>query len=490
MDAEARARWSRGPLRVEIRCTLEFSSPLHVGTGERLSIESDAPVLRDAQGRPWLPGSSIRGVLRDWCEREAPLLGVGDEEVARMFGAAAADAKRLNVHERQGRLRVYDLELSGDAAAQVRDRVRVDARSGAAAERGKYDHEVAGVQSGVLSMVYEGWHGDHELVLLQSAVQALRQGLLSFGAKGSGGLGFCEATAAEWTAEDRTSSVDLSKYLRSRITGLAGHQMSAVPEPQYVITRDPAPRAWSWMRIDFDIQFEGPMLVAALHSGKSDDTRAARVDATYQIGLSGRPLLAGSSLRGAMRSQARRIGHLTGDRGWESFRTLFGPEPDESEEVNDDDEPASKFRGLLSVKEGTLEGTAHTVLLNHVAIDRLTGFAADRKLFSSLALASPTFRCGLLLRWCAGDPTHRRAVRLLMFTLRDLANGTISIGSRSTRGYGAVRSLKRVDVSGSLVQHGAGLKDGPASRSAPFAFEAAGLGDLDADFVAQLMEVP
>ncbi len=56
--------------RTWIRATLEMQTALSVGS--RLSLDptgTDMPVMKDAQGRPFIPGSSLKGVIRFQAER-------------------------------------------------------------------------------------------------------------------------------------------------------------------------------------------------------------------------------------------------------------------------------------------------------------------------------------------------------------------------------------------------------------------------------------
>jgi len=58
--------------RIRINGTLTTLSPLHIGTGEARSIQIDgedrqvSTIIRDHRGKPLLPGSSLRGVMRHW----------------------------------------------------------------------------------------------------------------------------------------------------------------------------------------------------------------------------------------------------------------------------------------------------------------------------------------------------------------------------------------------------------------------------------------
>ena len=473
MNDTLKRAWSRGPFRVELECELRFDGPLHVGTGEALSLATDAPLLRDPGGRVWLPGSSIRGVLADWCHREAPLLGVDRACVRRLFGVAPKQGDASSKNDRQGRLTVLDVMLE-DGAEEIRDHVRIDRRWGAAALGGKFDHEIAYPAAApaaqrrppTLKLIYEGdSRDDPELVLLRSAADALQEGVLAFGGKTGWGLGAARIGAEKngcggvtWSVVNRADPAALSTYLRARLPG-AGAGCDDRPEASNAgtdghtgtealtidLTGRPSrtrgsdePRPWSWLRLRLRLAFDGPMLVAALDASDPRDEpfteERRRADATYQVDPGGKPVLAGSALRGPLRGDAERIQNTCDLDGL--AETLFGTDASQ---------------GLIRVEEGVLDGPLKHVLLNHVSIDRVTGFAASARLFDAAALASPCFHSELLVRWHADVEKHRQAVALLFFVLRDAEQQGMWIGSRTTRGYGHAKQVTIEGAKWSLV---------------------------------------
>jgi len=57
--------------RYRITGTLTTASPLHIGTGEERLLNADSnihvsTIITDCQGKPLIPGSTLRGVLRNW----------------------------------------------------------------------------------------------------------------------------------------------------------------------------------------------------------------------------------------------------------------------------------------------------------------------------------------------------------------------------------------------------------------------------------------
>lgn len=62
-------------LRTWFSGVIETRTALHVGTGTVLSTATNAPILRGADGRPLIPGSSVKGALRAASERLLRALG-------------------------------------------------------------------------------------------------------------------------------------------------------------------------------------------------------------------------------------------------------------------------------------------------------------------------------------------------------------------------------------------------------------------------------
>jgi CRISPR/Cas system CMR subunit Cmr4 (Cas7 group RAMP superfamily) len=56
--------------RIQISYTLEFSAPFHCGTGVRNGL-IDRSVMRDGEKYLYVPGSTIKGVVRELCEQLA-----------------------------------------------------------------------------------------------------------------------------------------------------------------------------------------------------------------------------------------------------------------------------------------------------------------------------------------------------------------------------------------------------------------------------------
>lgn len=195
---------------------------LHIGSGRNPQlVGSDLPVLRDASGRPLVPGSSLRGVLRSGIEAvleslhldaQRPTLEVGElgegasenEEAAhrlaedwnamplveRIFGRIKQDKDDRDSFA--SRLQISDLTCTTEASAELRDGVAIERETRTVSGSKKFDHEVVPAGTAFEGRVRFRNPAEHELGLLAQALWMLDEGMLLLGGKGSRGLGWVE----------------------------------------------------------------------------------------------------------------------------------------------------------------------------------------------------------------------------------------------------------------------------------------------------------
>lgn len=188
---------------------------LHIGAGKSADLAgSDLPVMRDGGGRPLIPGSSLRGVLRAGIESfssslrldavrslaEDPPPGLPPDFVAgwtklnlvdRLFGAVP-DRQRGLDFSYGSRLQISDGLCPEDVAVELRDGVGIDRERRTAQTGVKYDLEVVPAGTRFLGRIRLKNPADYELGLLAQALWMLDQGLLLLGGKSARGLGWIQ----------------------------------------------------------------------------------------------------------------------------------------------------------------------------------------------------------------------------------------------------------------------------------------------------------
>jgi CRISPR/Cas system CSM-associated protein Csm3 (group 7 of RAMP superfamily) len=480
--------------RLRIDCTLVAHTPVHVG-GIGGSADSDLALAVNGNGDYYIPGTSIAGALRGWLAAR-----VGETEVGQMWGfqrppagreEGPAEGRALK-DGHASRILIEDarVEAPGDGQVimvEVRDGVGVDRFTGAAANQIKFDRAIlpSGTQIG-LEMVVELAAGEERTrALVYQMLRALQAGRIRLGAGKSRGLGSVKTSRISVWEQGMLRNNGLLDTLRGKgqpVDLATIHESTSVDlaHPQVMVSI-----AWRPC---------GPVMVKSGHDGVAVDMLPLVTGLDDHLTF----VLAGSSIKGALRSQAERI-----------VRTLVGPrnirivsrKQDFINQIElrgarskgskadsligwvfgiaarpgkEDDIAADPLPGLSAlsaddcfararfspaawseVEQAEDEQDLQAKLLKadlshlrqsfHVAIDRWLGGAADGMLYSVLEPHGVQWEPICLMLDSArlpDDKSRKRAVMLLLLVLRDLADGRIPMG------FGANRGMGRIEVTG------------------------------------------
>ena len=203
--------------KVVIRGIIEPLTPLHIGWQRSFDpVESDAPVIKDPRGNPYIPGSSFKGILRGFIEGFLGGAGIKscfptDNEfcvakdkwndqayilenacpVCRVFGSSFMG----------GKLKIKDMPVKEEewheAFLRIRDGVVIDRDSRTARDGGKYDFET--VSPGVsfkLEMVGDNL-SEVEKGMIFTAFDLISRGFGALGGNVSRGTGRIKIAVTE-----------------------------------------------------------------------------------------------------------------------------------------------------------------------------------------------------------------------------------------------------------------------------------------------------
>ncbi len=237
--------------KVKITGRLVFDTAFHIGSGREGELATDMGVLLEPDGRPILPGSTLKGNFRSFAERLSGYLGltaclldcslsgvkcVGDESyrnskgVYDKFKEIKEERKKLDWLENNtcdvcklfgsplqaSRIFFSDGELlDWGRGLQVRDGVCIDRDTETARHGAKYDFEV--VPKGAefkISIEIENPE-DHELALVGAALAEWENGF-RLGGFTSRGLGKVSLTSKKVEETDYSNSEQLKNYLLYR----------------------------------------------------------------------------------------------------------------------------------------------------------------------------------------------------------------------------------------------------------------------------------
>jgi CRISPR-associated RAMP protein (TIGR02581 family) len=241
--------------KVTIKGTLVFQTAFHIGSGREGELATDMGVLRELDGRPILPGSTLKGSFRSLVERLSVYLGQDacllDSQLSNV-NCVSDERYRKKVYNDFKKLDQEDLKLQwlekhtcplcalfgsplqasriffSDAAllqwsrsVQIRDGVCIDRDSETARDRAKYDFEVV-PEGAVFSVVIEVENpAEEELALIAAGLKEWENGF-RLGGFTSRGLGKVRLHDTEVKQVDYTDIDQLKAYLVSGAMSDAG----------------------------------------------------------------------------------------------------------------------------------------------------------------------------------------------------------------------------------------------------------------------------
>ncbi|WPX08783.1 type III CRISPR-associated RAMP protein Csx7 [Anaerocellum danielii] len=238
--------------RYIIKGVITNLNPIHIGAGGSSfnPLEVDNRIVRYAStNEPYIPGSSLKGVLRSFIEQVYPkehcwvtiescckkkeneIKNIKDEyskkpdEYAKKVYSLLCDiCKVFGSQETASKIYISDLRVREENGKKlyklgVRDGVGIDRDTGTAANRVKYDFEV--IEPGAqfdLYMVFENLEDEYVKSFLIPIVEVLKSGELKIGGKTSRGLGRIMLT--EKVDIYRITKDNIKDYLEKGLNGI------------------------------------------------------------------------------------------------------------------------------------------------------------------------------------------------------------------------------------------------------------------------------
>ncbi len=422
-----------------MEAVLTTCSPLHVGSGERRRVapQESSPtdeggevalVVTDVAGRACIPGSTIKGAVRNLLRTggcpdvvSAALLGrpaMGENDSGEGGKAEFWDAMICTaLPENQQHVASWDFERqTGIAASVVIDRATNAAAQGLLRQ---CEYVPAGVK---FRFRITGEHcSTEELAWLVDALRHIR-----LGAGQDNGWGRMRLEEASLVIK----TVQSAQLRDGKMWWECLHDVSQARK-QTIMQSPGISGRGNWLAIAMRLEFEGFLLVnAALRpqKGQPDHQQIRNPDGSVQLPQ--------RSLRGPIRAQAERIVRTLGGR---ACRPDKAPCP-AVKKIADLKElcPVCRVFGAggwataLAIDEIRLSGAE--VQREFVAIDRFTGGASASKKFNSKPLWQPRAEVRMRLDL---DRLEFWGLGLLALVFRDLAEGDIRFGMAKRLGFGA-----------------------------------------------------
>ena len=422
--------------KVLLRGKLKLCSPLLIGSGAQADgNDIDTQILRDKNGVPFIPGTSIAGVLRAALPQ--------DQEIA--FFGGSLDALNIvalkGIKEVQSAMEIDDVELV-KANVVMRDGVCIDEERGVASDEKKFDYELVergstGKFSAVITL-----RDYHRAILpnIPAAVENLAKSIAAgfrLGAMTSKGFGRVQMGALTVDYYDFTKKADAVAWLsnghnpsgsRKTYAGTNG-QGSALTESNFIV--------------DANFSLAGSLIVKDADVPAAAQNGRNAIHATMKESVQDF-LIPGPSVKGALRHHAGKIlARLGCQNARPLLNKLMGLDSKAMEEAKNRNDKKTVRQSRFLVDEVYIDPNKVTKFAQtRNRIDRFTGGTIGGALFTTEAVwgSRNGNSAPIHIHFEIRDAEAYEA-GLALLLLKDLSLGRLPLGGEKSTGRGVLQGV-------------------------------------------------
>lgn len=408
-------------IKIYYKLSFKLLSPLALSNGTGKTTDKD--LLLGSDGKPYIPGTAMAGLLRSCLPKE---------EAKKLFGTdrrTDKDEKKGNGESLQNsvesKIITYDALLVGESSIEVRDGVGLDERK-TAKKGSKFNFEV--VERGSQFVTYLEVDSDEEAEKIESkllpAIKTFTVGSKS--TRGYGQAGLTHVLKKTFDDTNFDSWLDFSVFKDESW------------DNSIEVTIDKCPA--EYIEIGLGLAVNGSFIIRRYTTDVSDNNS----NPDYYTLKSGKtPVIPGTSWAGAFRSHMKNLARVGGYAGYEYIdSSLFGY-------VNENDKTSA--RSKIHFSESVVNnGEEKTITRN--SIDRFTGGAKDAALFTETVWYGGDTFLTIRIEYChtgKKDKNYfdKNVSKLLAAAVCDLNSGLLSVGGETSVGRGMFK-VNEVFVNG------------------------------------------
>ena len=397
------------------RCRLTPKAPLRIGTG--FGDVTDSDVMKDSRDLPFIPGTSLAGVIRSH---------LSNEDAKLLFGDVATDGSGKM---QESKVLVTDATLEKNASFAdfrviPRDGVGLN-DFGTTKDGAKFDFEAVELKKELVAMIELADNiTDEDRVKLENVLCDMEENGVSFGARTTRGYGRTEAAISRRVfslPEEFSQWLSFDPFATDQ-GGWIALDKRGTTKPEHIA-------------IEAELFFDESFTVRKYTSELPKDGKTAP-DYSPLSNIDDKPVIPGTSWAGSFRHHMRSLiretapDKDTADKKLAELNNLFGV-------PNGKDD--KKRKSLIHFSETVVSG-ARKYAVTRIAVDRFTNAPRNQGLFTSnvawrgkgnLAIELPA-------------DTDAAQLRLLAAALNDLNLGLLTVGGEGNIGRGIckITSLK------------------------------------------------
>lgn len=410
----------------------KLGSVAHFG-GDETGV-ADMCLLRDAKGNPFIPAASIAGAARSFLARQCQSWtdykkGKESREFKNFFGDSGKD-------DPMSALFVADAACVPKwATTSIRDGVRVNTKSGSAADKAKFDVEVlergTEFELSFECVICESDDQSKFEELFVALLHGFQEGDIRLGARTRRGYGRGKVESWEIRDLEMNKPEDVMSWLYGDFPN-GSEEKCEVSSSELTDKR-------RYFQIEADFNLRTSLLIRSV----SEDPEAPDM---VHLQSAGEFVVPGTSFAGTFRHRSMLIAKTI---GWHesAVSEMFGPvhkQDERREEIKQTDLWASR----VWIEEQLVKDVEDR-WQDRVAIDRFTGGSLQSALFNEKPvypvsipdLEEKASASNLRLILTLEEP-EKAEIGLLLLTLRDFWYGHAALGGETSNGRGTLQGIK------------------------------------------------
>lgn len=386
--------------------SLVCETPFAIGSGK--SDYTDTDVLFDCNGKPFIPGTTLAGVCRHYLED----CGYSTDSLFGYISYAPEKQNEEQVYPRsESRIIFYEGFLKNNFKKSVRDGVAIE--NGVAKDGAKYDYEI--IEAGCkfeFRFEIDNCNED-DLNMVSALINGFNNGTIRIGHKSNRGLG-------------KFSVENLKSQKITSINELIDFEWASVSDSFVQSTTEVS----SFYEYTYNFRVKAFVMIANNATLEKKDGKIIHAEPLKNANNTA--VVPGSSWAGVIRSYFKRILDDIGYANVNSFlEKLFGST-----------EQASR----IIFNESVIDDA---VFINQTrnAIDRFTGGASDKKLFTNqLAFGGKVKLVIHLKKNELNDEELKLTENLIKLAIEAFNDGYLTIGGLGSVGGGILSEMKEGDA--------------------------------------------
>ncbi|MDY4971427.1 MAG: RAMP superfamily CRISPR-associated protein [Lachnospiraceae bacterium] len=407
---------------------VELDSPLCIASGK--AGLTDADVILDYDGNPFVPASSLAGAMRAYLQK--------DKNSRCLFGYSEGEEGKMSA------LFLSDMEFRPGWEIRVRDGVALDEKKNAV-DGSKYDMQM--IEAGAKAHFYaeltirkkngtkKELHDSEEDYVneVASILNGINSGKIRFGRKKTRGFGkmkLIQVNKAEFTAKNylEYAKVYSDKDIWNENVWKKRHEEGWCVWEEWLKQKE-GPTAYLYLQVPLSLQGGISIRQYASKKGEPDFVQLVRRNnITDNENVTESAVIPGSSMAGALKHRLKRILQQLAANGLkihvqEILDTMFGYADDDVSHIS-----------MITVHESVIKG-AVPLTVTRTGISRFESSARKRSLFTEKTYVGGTLNLEILIQKGIYED-HQWMLGFLLLAIRDLQNGYLAVGGETAIGRG------------------------------------------------------